>query len=71
MGKNVYEKLQKEIGIYRHVSTKNYLATKKHMGRSHQKTFNFLNEAKEWQKSLPGNTKASITSQNTATLKNV
>ena len=71
MGKKGYEKLQREVGIYRQNTTKKYVAIKKIKGKHHQKTFKFINEAKKWQKNLFKNTKTFVVSQKTATLKEV
>lgn len=52
MSKKGYRKLTGQVGIYKHQSSKNYLATKKINGKLHQRTFNSLNEAKNWRKSF-------------------
>jgi integrase len=52
MSKKDYRKLKGQVGIYKHLSTKNYLAMKKAEGKLHQKTFSSLYAAKKWQKSF-------------------
>jgi len=54
MSKKDYRKLKGQVGIYKHHSTKNYLAMKKVDGKVHQKTFSSLYEAKKWHKSFEG-----------------
>jgi len=46
MSKKDYRKLKGQVGIYKHHSTKNYLAMKKVDGKVHQKTFSSLYEEK-------------------------
>jgi len=54
MSKIGYRKLSGQTGIYKHQSTKNYLAIKKIKGVVHQNTFDNLYEAKKWRASFDG-----------------
>lgn len=52
--KKGYRKLSGQVGIYKHLSSKNYLAIKKIDGKVHQKTFSSIHEAKKWRKAFTG-----------------
>ena len=70
MSKKDYRKLSGQVGIYKHKSTKNYLAMKKINGKLHQKTFNSVYEAKNWRQSFTGEKDLNLDS-NYSTLKEV
>jgi len=52
--KKGYRKLSGQVGIYKHLSSKNYLAIKKIDGKVHQKTFTSIHDAKKWRKAFAG-----------------
>lgn len=49
-----YRKLKNATGIYKHETSKSYMARKKIDGKMVQKTFSSLFEAKEWHKKFDG-----------------
>ena len=70
MSKKDYRKLSGQTGIYKHASSKNYLAIKKIKGTVHQKTFDNLFEAKKWRSNFDGKIEIVKTSEY-STLKDV
>ncbi len=70
MSKKDYRKLSGQTGIYKHQTTKNYLAMKKVDGKIHQKTFSSLFEAKKWRQSFDG-VELEVRTSNCSTLKDV